>query len=57
MSNKCHSLVDTTPVENPKLVAFSTEALKLLDIDSSNHDENTINNVSCVKVFKAMRIF
>jgi len=43
VSNKCHSLVDTTPVENPKLVAFSTEALKLLDIDSSNHDENTIN--------------
>lgn len=34
--NACFSLVEPTPVENPKLVAYSSEALELLDIDSQD---------------------
>ena len=35
VSGACFSLVKPTPVENPVLVAHSTEALSLLDIDPS----------------------
>nr|CAB3265958.1 selenoprotein O [Phallusia mammillata] len=39
VSGACFSLVDSTPVESPRLVAKSTDALKLLNISGELNDE------------------
>lgn len=47
----CFSLVEPTPVANPRLVAFSSEALSLLSID-----ESAPHHPDFVKYFSGSRI-
>ncbi|MCJ7638084.1 MAG: protein adenylyltransferase SelO family protein, partial [Nitrososphaeraceae archaeon] len=40
--NCCLSLVDPTPVQNPQLVHYSTDALSLIDLDSSEFNKHQL---------------
>lgn len=49
VKNACYSLVNPTPLDNPRLVCYSTNALRLLDLnsDSLNDDDDDDYAIKC----------
>ena len=53
VSGACFSLVQPTPVENPTLVAFSGQALSLIDLTESDvHEQEVIECFAGNRTFK-----
>nr|XP_027205928.1 selenoprotein O-like [Dermatophagoides pteronyssinus] len=40
VKNACYSLVNPTPLDNPRLVCYSSDALRLLDLNSDSIDDD-----------------